>query len=214
VTLGLLFLIHCIRDLVAPPSNKYALLPLLGLLFLICCIRDLIAPPSNEYALRPLLGAWPLDARLTEYHLNKPHRPVCGRGVHLHTSLFLVQSPLVLPPFANCLLVGALQLSLWFLPANCPPLVDGLRHSLCPGILLSQIEHLLPLLVQADLTLEVPHLFNAANLEAVRGAPTNKLTPRSSASIQHLGRLSCRQQSWKCGCRQFYCILFQFIRKR
>ncbi|KAG2028625.1 hypothetical protein BDR03DRAFT_988314, partial [Suillus americanus] len=145
---------------------------------------DLVAPPSNEYALRPLLGAWPLDARLTEYHLKKLHRPVCGRGVHLHTSLFLVQSPLVLPPFANCLLVGALQLSLWFLPANCPPLVDGLRHSLCPGILLSQIEHLLPLLVQADLTLEVPHLFNAANLEAAF-LQAAKLEMRLQAILLH-----------------------------
>ncbi|KAG1742945.1 hypothetical protein EDD22DRAFT_958879 [Suillus occidentalis] len=43
--------------------------------------------------------------------------------------------------------------------------MNGLCHSLCPGILLSQIKHLLPLLVQADLTLKVPHLFNAANLE-------------------------------------------------
>ncbi|KAG2111850.1 hypothetical protein BD769DRAFT_1392006 [Suillus cothurnatus] len=159
--------IHPALDLVAPPSNE-----------------DLVAPPSNEYTLRPLLGAWPLDARLTEYHLKKPHRPMCGRGVHLHTSLFLVQSPLVLPPFANCLLVGALQLSLWFLPANCPPLVDGLRHSLCPGILLSQIEHLLPLLVQADLTLKVPHLFNAANLEAAF-LQAAKLEMRLQAILLH-----------------------------
>ncbi|KAG2059352.1 hypothetical protein BDR06DRAFT_967892 [Suillus hirtellus] len=129
---------------------------------------DLVAPPSNKYALLPLLGAWPLDVHLTEHHLKKPHRPVCSQGIHLHTSLFLIQSLLVLPPFANFLLVGALQLSLWFLPVtNCPPLMDGLCHSLCPGILLSQIEHLLPLLVQADLTLKVPHLFNAANLEVV-----------------------------------------------
>lgn len=33
-----------------------------GLLFLICCIRDLFAPPSNEYTLLPLQGTWPLDA--------------------------------------------------------------------------------------------------------------------------------------------------------
>ncbi|KAG2101104.1 uncharacterized protein F5147DRAFT_776832 [Suillus discolor] len=142
-------------------------------------VMDLVAPPSNEHALLPLLGTWPLDARLTEHHLKKSHRPMCGQSVHLHTSLLLVQSPLntylILPPSANCLLVSTLQLSLWFLPVtNCPPLMDGLCHSLCPGILLSQIGHLLPLLVQADLTLVVPHLFNAANLEMVRGAPTNK----------------------------------------
>ncbi|KAG1754088.1 hypothetical protein EDD22DRAFT_957480 [Suillus occidentalis] len=44
---------------------------------------------------------------------------------------------------------------------------------LCPGILLSQIEHLLPLLVQADLTLEVPHLFNTANLETLGFYPAS-----------------------------------------
>ncbi|KAG1868720.1 hypothetical protein C8R48DRAFT_771499 [Suillus tomentosus] len=156
-------------------------------------VRDLVAPPSNEHALLPLLGAWPLDARLTEHNLKKLHRPVCGQSIHLHTSLLLIQSPLnaylVLPPSANCLLVGALQLSLWFLPVtNCPPLINGLCHSLCPGILLSQIGHLLPLLVQADLTLIVPHLFNAANLETVHGAPTNKaakLEMRLQAVLLH-----------------------------
>ncbi|KAG1901094.1 uncharacterized protein F5891DRAFT_979660 [Suillus fuscotomentosus] len=135
-------------------------------------VRDLVAPPSNEHALLPLPGAWSLDARLTEHDLKKPHRPMCSQSVHLHTSLLLVQSPLnaylVLPPSANCLLIGALQLSLQFLPVtNCPPLINSLCHSLCPRILLSQIRHLLPLLVQADLTLVVPHLFNAANLETV-----------------------------------------------
>ncbi|KAG1727096.1 uncharacterized protein EDB91DRAFT_1086567 [Suillus paluster] len=49
-----------------------------------------------------------------------------------------------------------------------------LWHSLCPGILLSQIRHLLLLLVQTDLTLVGPHLFNAANPEMVHGVPSNK----------------------------------------